>query len=471
MNTNQNYFGKNNSQAVVFESLEGRELMSAAHHHAGRRHQAPVKPVIPVAPAPVISMPLSISQSGGTLEIDGSAGSDQINITQSGSVFNITNGTWKTSTAGTFTKLVVKGNGGNDSITLDASVIENADLYGGAGNDTILSGSGNDRIYAGGGNNVIRAGSGNDTIVTLGSVSDTITTGTGNDSFWLDDSQSEVITNLAAVKDSGNIHRVGTFLGGVSKDLAGQTFAEPKTTDASMVYKNFSTSPLFSDAGPAADDVRQGYLGDCYWVVSLSSVAKINPATIRQSVVELGDGTYAVQLIKNGVKSFVRVDGNLPIWSNGNVAYAGLGAQNSTWVAIMEKAFTFVRSGANPAVPSYKTIDNGGWMSESYDAMGLSSTNLWASSATDWTSQISAALASNKAITFGTVSNPGGNLIGGHAYLVDHLGTDVNGNATVTLRNPWGVDGAGNDGKDDGYVTMTIEQAFAGTVGSVIAMA
>jgi hypothetical protein len=51
---------------------------------------------------------------------------------------------------------------------------------------------------------------------------------------------------------------------------------------------------------------------------------------------------------------------------------------------------------------------------------------------------------------------------------VDHLGTDTNGNATVTLRNPWGTVGAGSNGKDDGNVTMTVQQAFAKTVGAVI---
>jgi hypothetical protein len=289
----------------------------------------------------------------------------------------------------------------------------------------------------------------------------------------MDNSNTEIITDLTSAETAaGHVHRISSFLGGASTTLSGQTFAEPKTTDASMHYKNFSTQPLFSDAGPAADDVRQGYIGDCYWVVSLSSVAKVDADKIRQSVVDLGDGTYAVQLNRNGIQTFVRVDGNLPTWSNGPLAYADLGAQGSTWVGIMEKAFTYVRAGANPTAPSYGTIDNGGWMSESYDALNLSSTDLGATSATDWANQVRSALASNKAITFGTISKPtGAPLIGDHAYMVDHLGTDASGNATVTLRNPWGVDGIGNDGKDDGYVTMTVQQAFANTVGGVIANA
>ena len=462
------------SQGVVFEALEGRQMMSVSHHHA----KAAPKPVAPrpvPAPAPIVinNSALTITQNAGVLQVIGTTGNDQITISQSGNVFTINNGSWKTTVTGTFSKVVVKGNNGNDSITIDPTVTENATLYGGTGTDTLVGNNGNDTFYAGTGINIMKGGTGRDTFVTLGSRGDTITGGGNNDSFWMDNSNSEIITDLTSAETTaGHVHRISSFLGGASTTLGGQTFAEPKTTDASMRYQNFSTQPLFSNAGPAADDVRQGYIGDCYWVVSLSSVAKADADKIRQSVGDLGDGTYAVRLSRNGVTNFVRVDANLPTWSSGQLAYADLGAQNSTWVAIMEKAFTYVRANSNPASPAYSTIDNGGWMSESYDALGLSNTNLAAFSATDWASQVRSALASNKAITFGTVSNPtGAPLIGNHAYLVDHLGTDANGNTTVTLRNPWGVDGAGSDGKDDGYVTMTVQQAFANTVGAVIANA
>ena len=52
-------------------------------------------------------------------------------------------------------------------------------------------------------------------------------------------------------------------------------------------------------------------------------------------------------------------------------------------------------------------------------------------------------------------------LINGHQYTV--TGFTVNGSGTVTsitLRNPWGADGAGNDGVDDGYVTLTPAKSF-----------
>jgi hypothetical protein len=44
--------------------------------------------------------------------------------------------------------------------------------------------------------------------------------------------------------------------------------------------------------------------------------------------------------------------------------------------------------------------------------------------------------------------------------------TDAAGKATaLRLRNPWGEDGAGNDSTDDGYVTVTPQQALGALAG------
>ena len=71
---------------------------------------------------------------------------------------------------------------------------------------------------------------------------------------------------------------------------------DPKVTSGATGYKNFASPahPLFGDGGPIADDVAQGDVGDCFFLATLASVAKVDPNLIRQSVVDLGDGTYAV---------------------------------------------------------------------------------------------------------------------------------------------------------------------------------
>jgi len=84
---------------------------------------------------------------------------------------------------------------------------------------------------------------------------------------------------------------------------------------------------------------------------------------------------------------------------------------------------------------------------------------------------IKTALEQGKSVTYGaSTPTDGAPLIGDHAYSVDHVNLDAQGNAvTVTLRNPWGIDGAGNDGLNDGYVTITAAQAKNAFLGLMIA--
>ena len=244
----------------------------------------------------------------------------------------------------------------------------------------------------------------------------------------------------------------------------GQNYADPATTYATFTYKNFASNPLFGDAGPIADDVVQGQVGDCYYLASLAAIAKTDPSVIQQSVVDLGDGTYAVQFVKGGSKVFVRVDADLATWNGGNTpVYAGFGKQGSMWVAIMEKAYAYFRT----TTLSYASLDSG-WMSETSSALGVSSRSRYsATSAQTLLDQIAADLGDGKAVTYATTTvNGGAPLVGYHAYTVDAVIYDNNGVATsLRLRNPWGVDGVGNDGTNDGYVTITASQALSNLLG------
>jgi hypothetical protein len=185
-------------------------------------------------------------------------------------------------------------------------------------------------------------------------------------------------------------------------------------------------------------------------------------------VVDLGDGTYAVQFVMGSARTFVRVDADLPTYASGLPAYAHTGAQGSMWVAVMEKAFAFYRRNAG----TYASL-SGGWMNEAYAAMGKPSTSSYASSNSNWLiNTIKQALDLRQSVTFAVKSANGAPLIGGHAYSVDSVVKDKSGKVTgIKLRNPWGVDGAGNDGADDGYVTITSAQAqgaFLGMTSGVV---
>jgi hypothetical protein len=428
-----------NANGSVVEVLEGRMMMSAS--------------------------PLAISQvavgNQVELRIVGAGKNNHITLKQTdGGLVAGNNGVTQT-ILGQFADIKIFGGAGNDSIVVDPSVTTNCFLYGGTGK------------------NLLQAGSGNDTLVCIGSTADTLVGGSGNDSFWTDAKTTEKVTGLRSDEIAGgNVHRVNAFYTGPSnikttktgaKARASAVFPEPITTNGST-WQDFSSNPLFSSAGPSENDVVQGQVGDCFFLSVLSSVAKVDANKIRQSILDMGDGTYLVQFSKGTSNAFVHIDGQLPVLSNGRLDYAGLGAQGSTWVAIMEKAFAVFHG----TTSSYASID-GGWMDSSYAAFGCSATSYFGGSgAANMMATLAGELALGESVTYATNSTvaTGAPLIGGHAYTVDAVNIDSHGNpVSLRLRNPWGVDGAGNDGNNDGYVTVTADQAYASMVGSVSAFA
>jgi hypothetical protein len=312
-------------------------------------------------------------------------------------------------------------------------------------------------------------------LVTVGGgVRDRLTGGGGTDSFWLDAKKTESIADLVPAEIlAGAVHRVGSFfsrvkdptaktaLGNVS--LAATDLPDPTVSaDYGFTYENFADCPLFGDLGPRPDDVVQGAVGDCYSLVVFSSIAALDPNRLRQSVVDLGDGTFVVQFRKGSGRCFVRIDADLPVYNNGVPAYAALGDQDSLWVALMEKAHAVVRSAAG----GYDAL-NAGWMREMYSLLGSKSKSFWTNSADVLMRTIQVLMGAGRSVTFGTDQVPAGApLLSNHAYTVVGVITDAAGTATgLRLRNPWGEDGAGSDGSDDGYVTITAQQALDSLAG------
>jgi hypothetical protein len=195
--------------------------------------------------------------------------------------------------------------------------------------------------------------------------------GLGNDSFWTD--TTDVILDASAWEiNNRHVHAVSQFMsytidGGspiaVSKELNGQNLADPlhivpdleeREIPPVFTLKNYQDNPLFASIGPSKDDIDQGGVGDCYFVATLSAIADANPDFIRQMVVDLGDGTYAVRFYDSGQEVYVRVDADLWL-QDGNLAYAGLGLEGSIWAPIVEKAYAFFRKGQG----TYQSISSG----------------------------------------------------------------------------------------------------------------
>lgn len=379
------------------------------------------------------------------LQITGSSGNDVIYVTQANDVLILNiNGNIATYNVNNISEIAIWGGDGNDTITVTSSVTLNTRLYGGAGNDTLINKT-----------------TGRATIVSIGGGTDILTGNGTNTSFWFDSTDTANTTTADAA--AGRVHKVTSFYqpfttntasaNYVSLELNGQNLTDPTDSGATIRLANRS----FWGTSPTADDINQGYLGDCYYLATLAGLATCSPNTLMELAVDLGDGTYAVMYKRNGVTSYVRVDGDLAAYG-GTTEYNSTGSSGAIWACIMEKAYAFFRTGAD----TYASIE-AGLMSAVFNDFGIANKTVSPSSAstTSLYSSISAALAAGKAVTIGTYSSvsSGTPLIGSHAYTVISASKDAYGNITYVVRNPWGFDGVSNSSDlSDGLVTITAAQ-------------
>lgn len=444
---------------------------------------------------------------GIELRVTGTSSNDRIDISQTVEGLTLTSGSWSKGYYKNFKSLYIDGAAGNDMIILDPSVTVDAILKGGLGNDSLGGGSGHDRLYGGAGTNMLFGADGDDVLVSVGGANnDKLIGGAGDDSYWLDADATETVTDISAAEaKAGAVHRVSEFTNSketettlkkvktvrkvlnkrgklrrrkvvelvettrvipATKELIGQNLLDPTITRAASGYQNFGDRLLFPDGGPALTDINQGQIGSCYFLAVLSSIAKTNPDFLKQTIVELGDGTYAVQFKKAGSNVYVRVDADLPVAGGGGLAYVSFGAQGAIWVALIEKAWASFRTGA----ASYASID-GGWMDESYKSLGMSNSSTMSGTAQTILAGMAAALHAGHSVTFAVATpSAGSNLVGYHAYTVDQVIIGIDGKPTsVRLRNPWGVDGyTCNDGINDGYLTVSADQAAKSLLGYTV---
>ena len=410
--------------------------------------------------------------SGQRIQINGLDGSDRITVTGSRNV-EINGGNGDDVITGGAGNDVVRGGAGID--VLRGGPGDDV-LYADAGGDVVHGDAGDDRLYGGAGPDQLNGGDGADTIVSIGgSALDRAWGNAGYDSFWVDKAPGERIEDANFSEMAINLHYVASYalvnVNGVPAErlawprdpmrlgrLGSGTTNLPDPYAWDVPYRRFADRPLFNGGGPHPDDIKQQGLGDCYFLAGLSAVAKTAPNTIRQSVVDLGDGTYAVRFYdKQKVQHYYRVDADLPAWTDGNPVYAGLGIGGAMWGPILEKTWAFFRKNHG----SYASII-GGWSEHTYQALGLRTT-IYASTTWNTPQKMVEAIMDLKnkgnSVTFGTRQNPSV-LVGLHVYSVDRVFSDFDGIAYVVLRNPWAIDGPNGDTVNDGYVTLRADVLF-----------
>lgn len=239
--------------------------------------------------------------------------------------------------------------------------------------------------------------------------------------------------------------------------------ADPNVTpsDARKHTVTYATRPgSVTVNGFNADDPMQGNVGDCYLVSSLASVAQAHPELLEKNLKTNRDGTYTVTFYEradmNGPSKpvSITVDGDFP-QTSGMLEYIAARSTKELWPLIYEKAYAVWKGG-------YGQIESG------MGAMALEAITGAKPSYFPITSdadpkqiyaQVKAAIDDKGCVV--ALSQPFGSDVKGmvddHAYSV--LGAfEKNGQQFVTVRNPWGQQEVGADGKNDGTFTLTAQQ-------------
>lgn len=225
-------------------------------------------------------------------------------------------------------------------------------------------------------------------------------------------------------------------------------------------YEKVKGGILFVD-GPSATDIRQGDIGDCYFVAALSAVADANPEFIKDMITDNGQGVYTVRFFKNGKPIYVKVDGDLPQTESGRLIYGRSTQKNELWVSLVEKAYAKLKG-------SYQKIGHGGYTQNVLSALtGKEATSYkhkYKSTGKLW-SILSNAVRKNWPITVETHGNSKkkiynkNNLVGWHVYTVIDV-VEEQGKRYVVVRNPHGKrewNGDGADKVNDGIFKIPIE--------------
>jgi hypothetical protein len=225
----------------------------------------------------------------------------------------------------------------------------------------------------------------------------------------------------------------------------------PALTSRSYTYQSFAGDPLFSSGGPTIYDEDQQDLGDCYLISALGSIANASQSSIENMFIDNGDGTYTVRFYyyqtpdsTNAQADYVTVDSMLPV-CYGSLVYSGLGAGNSLWLPLAEKAYaewnaTGNEISDNPPANSYNSIQ-GGWMSTVYEQVLGAASQDYGMDRAGQKALVAAMANPAMAVTVGTgsIGNPNSStgLYSDHAYAI--IGYN-SANGTFQLYNPWGID-------------------------------
>jgi hypothetical protein len=215
----------------------------------------------------------------------------------------------------------------------------------------------------------------------------------------------------------------------------------------------FMDHPVVFEEDIDPNDIKQGQLGDCWFLSALSSLAE-RPGLVRRLFITQEynpDGVYQIRLCKNGEWVTVTVDDYIPCRYNGGPMFSR-GAGNELWVMLIEKAYAKLHG-------NYQALSSGFTKHAMVDLTGCPTEHIkFPDHGEDYEDiedeadeifdrlreadeegyLISTETSGVDTITEGGGPAKGGGLVSGHAYSIIQVKETEDGHKLLNIRNPWG---------------------------------
>ena len=191
---------------------------------------------------------------------------------------------------------------------------------------------------------------------------------------------------------------------------------------------------LFPNGAPSLSALKQGGLGDCYFLAAIGSVIARDPAEvvgmIRRNIKKGAVVSYTVTFPQKSLGSVT-----IAAPSDAEIARYSSAGSDGLWLIVMEKAYAEAKEGKDADIK--EEIGEGNSLATGVDAMagtGTDADDLWCTGLDTTKKKLTAAFGKKrKIVTASIMSKNDLHLPSGHAYSV--IGWD---GTTLTLRNPWG---------------------------------
>jgi Ca2+-binding RTX toxin-like protein len=266
--------------------------------------------------------------NNGVLTVSGDGGANSITINRDAAGRILVNNGAVAVAGGTPTVantvlIQASGAAGNDTISLDQSngALPRANLFGGAGNDTLTGGAGGDQLFGQGGNDTLLGGGGVDTL-TGGPDNDTMAGGDADDQVFGQGGNDRMVWNPG---DDTDLNEGGEGVDTVEVNGGGGTEQFTATANGARVrFDRLDPAPFAIDIGTSENLVLNANGGDDRFS------ATGNLAALIQITVEGGAGDDEI-LGSNGADHLLGGDGDDFVDGQQGNDVASLGADDDVF--------------------------------------------------------------------------------------------------------------------------------------------